>query len=219
MTVICKPPGSCHRVSSTRLFPISAGWAAMMESPVRALFAMLVRLHDLKETGLPIGVVAFNGIRDEDQSRRFADLPRQGPHEAAQAENIARGAGLANYDQVLVLVGNFHARKGAVNQQGVQFDPMAKRLAQYGRIVSLDMRYAAGSSWNCVLKSGVRAEPGKPLATDSMDCGNHPTNGSPDLRRAPFIELAPSNQGSSGEYDGFFWVGPISGSPPFAPGK
>lgn len=193
-------------------------WGSKDGVASEAMFVMLVRLHALKERGLPIGVVAFNGIKDEDQSKRFADLLGQGPHEAAQAENIARAAALADYDRVLVLVGNFHARKDRIERRGAQFDPMAKRLAQHGKTVSLDMRYAEGSSWTCVMKSGLKVEPGKPVTADSLDCGSHPTKGSPDLRRDPFIELDPvSTDGPNGKYDGFFWVGAISGSPPFAP--
>ncbi|HEY0624715.1 hypothetical protein [Sphingomonas sp.] len=184
-----------------------------------AMFAMLVRLHGLKESGLPIGVVAFNGVKDEDQAKRFADLPGQGPHEAAQAENIAQAARLANYDRTLVLVGNFHARKDSIEWRGVQFDPMAKRLARHGKTVTLNMLYAAGSNWSCVLKPGAKVEPNRPITADLLDCGNHLTKGSPDLGRAPFIELDPARSGSTGDYDGFFWVGPISGSAPFAPDR
>lgn len=180
-----------------------------------AMFDMLVQMHDLKETGLPLGVVAFNGLKDEEQARRFADLPGQGPHEAAQAENIAQAIASGAHDRVLILVGNFHARKDRVERRGAQFDPMARRLAQMGKTITLDMRYGDGSSWNCILKPGVKPEPGKPVTAESLDCGNHATRGNADLDRPPFIELgATSSDGPAGAFDGFFWVGPIEGSQP-----
>ena len=175
---------------------------------------MLVRLHNLKADGFPVDVVAFNGSKGGETSQRFADLPGQGPHEAEQADNIAHASNASNYDRVLVLVGNFHARKGTVAWRGVQFDPMAKRLALYGATLSLNMRYAEGTSWNCVLKPSA-ARDAKPVTSDSLDCGHHPTRGSPDLGPYPFIELTTaSGAGQVADYDGFFWVGQISGSPP-----
>ncbi|PQM26917.1 hypothetical protein CVO77_18250 [Sphingopyxis lindanitolerans] len=196
---------------------LEIGWRGRKDGVAsRAMFDMLVRLHDLKERGLPVRIVAFNAPRDEEQSRRFADLPGQGPHEAGQAENIAQAANGLEYDRVLVLAGNFHARKGSVTWRGVQFDPMARRLTQYGTTITLNMRFAEGTSWNCVLKPSAN-QGGKPVTDQSLDCGNHPTRGSADLGPVPFIALASaSDADQSGDYDGYFWVGPIRGSPPAA---
>lgn len=193
------------------------GWVGRQDGVAsEAMFAMLVRLHDLKEKGLPVGIVAFNGDRDEAQSKRFADLAGQGPHEAAQAENIAQATQRANYDRVLVLVGNFHAKKQSVEWGGFRFDPMAVRLNDYGHTLSLNMRYAAGTSWNCVRKAATAVNGEKPRTDEGLDCGNHQTRGSEDLDRPPFIELDAAEKGATGDYDGFFWVGPITSSPPIA---
>lgn len=191
------------------------GWRGRSDGVAsEAMFAMLVRLHNLKAQGFPVDVVAFNGPKDGEKSQRFADLPGQGPHEAEQADNIAQASNASDYDRVLVLVGNFHARMGAVTWRGVQFDPMAKRLALYGTTLSLNMRYAEGTSWNCVLKPST-TQNDKPVTDDALDCGNHVTRGSPDLGPHPFIELSAASGASQvADYDGFFWVGRISGSPP-----
>ncbi|HEX8062893.1 MAG TPA: hypothetical protein VF535_06725, partial [Allosphingosinicella sp.] len=109
------------------------GWAGRKDGVAsQAMFELLLRLHRLKERGRRIDVVAFNGARDAEQRERFKDLPGQGPHEAAQAENVRRAAEAKRYDHVLVLVGNLHARKQPVTRGGMSFEPMAMRLAPAG---------------------------------------------------------------------------------------
>lgn len=195
------------------------GWAGRRDGVAsEAMFAMLVKAHELKERGLSISIVAFNGARDAEQARRFADLPGQGPHEAAQADNIAVAASSGDYDRVLVLVGSLHARTDEVERGGVRFEPMARRLARSGTTVSLEMRYGAGTAWNCFLKQGVTVVPGQPLSPDALDCANHSGGGNAALEAAPFIGFSPPpGLVTEGEYDGFFWVGPISGSAPLRP--
>ncbi|HEX8307527.1 MAG TPA: hypothetical protein VF645_03820 [Allosphingosinicella sp.] len=185
----------------------------------QAMFELLVRLHQLKARGRRIDIVAFNGARDDSQRERFKDLPGQGPHEAAQAENIRRAAEAGRYDHVLVLVGNLHARKQPVTRSGVSFEPMAMRLAPAEAITSLNMAGAAGTQWNCKLKPGVQLRPGQPLPPGSMDCGSHPVRGHADLRQPPFVALG-ALPGSENDpaYDGFYWLGPVNGSPPAVPG-
>jgi hypothetical protein len=185
----------------------------------QAMFELMVRLHQLKERGRRIDVVAFNGARDDEQRERFKHLPGQGPHEAAQAENVRRAAQARPYDHVLVLVGNLHARKQPVTRGGVSFEPMAMRLAPAAAITSLNMAGAAGTTWNCRLKPGVKLQPGQPLPQGSLDCGSHPSRGRPDLGRPPFVGLGalPGSENDAA-YDGFYWVGPVSGSPPAVPG-
>lgn len=194
------------------------GWARRQDGVAsRAMFAMLVDLHKLKEKGLPIAVVAFNGDRDAAQGKRFADLAGQGPHEAAQAENIAQAAERGNYSRVLVLVGNFHAGKQRVDWDGLRFDPMAARLSGYGNTLTLNMHYAAGTSWACIRETASVASGEKPPTEDSPTCGLHLMRGNADLNRSPFIAVTPSTEGDPvPNYDGFFWVGAITGSPPLA---
>lgn len=183
-----------------------------------AMFELLTRLHALKSDGARIDVVGFNGARDEVQRERFKDLPGQGPHEAAQAENIRLAAEAKAYDRVLVLVGNLHARKRPVVRGNVSFEPMAMRLAPSGEITSLVMKHGPGTTWSCRLKPGVVLQAGKPLPANSLDCGNHSTRGIPDLGKPPFVGLG-SLPGADPDpaYDGFFWIGPVTGSPPAIP--
>jgi hypothetical protein len=197
------------------------GWAGRQDGVAsEAMFAMLVRLHALKSRGERIDVVAFSGIRDQAQGARFKDLPGQGPHEAAQAENIRVAAEGRPYDHVLVLVGNLHARKRPVEGRGVVYEPMAMRLAPAAAITSLNMTYAAGTMWNCLMKPGSAFEPGKPPPPGAIDCASHATHGVVDLHRSPFIGLgALPGLDVDDAYDGFFWLGEVSGSPPAIPAK
>jgi hypothetical protein len=195
------------------------GWAGRYDGVAsEAMFALLVRLHELKSRGRRIDVVAFNGARDEAQRARFSDLPGQGPHEAAQAENIRRAAEAKRYDHVLVLVGNLHARKQPVERRGAAYEPMAMRLAPAAAITSLNMAHAGGTLWNCLLRPGTVIEPGKPLPPSAIACASHVARSPVNLHRVPFIGIGtPPHGDSTGAYDGFFWLGEVSGSPPAVP--
>ena len=181
----------------------------------KAMFDLIVQLHVLKERGLPVSITAFNGPKDEAQARKFADLPGQGPHEARQAENIADAANAAKPDITLVLVGNLHAARTPIEGRGPAYDPMARRLTAYGKVVSLDMSYGSGSAWNCILRPEFKPVPGKPIPPDQIRCAAYPAKGNADFKGAPFIRLmsAESRKGQN-DYDGLFWVGATSASPP-----
>lgn len=197
----------------------AAGWSGRRDGVAsKAMFQLLVDLHALKAAGAEIGIAAFNGEKDDEQRRRFAKLPGQGPHEAAQAENIVTAFHASKYDMALILVGGLHARKRAVEAVGVMFEPMAMRLVDAGAVISLRMKSAGGAAWNCGLKAGYKPEPGKPIRDDAIDCADHQVLPDPDFRGGPHVSLAPdAKQGVSSDYDGYFWVGEVSGSPPAIP--
>jgi hypothetical protein len=196
------------------------GWKGRNDGVAsEAMFELLTRLHALKSDGARIDVVGFNGPRDEVQRERFKGLPGQGPHEAAQAENIRLAAQAKAYDHVLVLVGNLHARKRPVVRGSVSFEPMAMRLAAPHLVTSFVMKHGPGTTWSCRLKPGVVLEPGKPLPPNSLDCASHSTRGGPKLDKPPFVALGSlPGEDPDPAYDGFFWVGPVTGSPPAMPG-
>lgn len=180
-----------------------------------AMLEMVVRAHSLKSQGAPISVVAFNGARDDAQRARFAHFPGQGPHEAAQAENIALAAEAGEFDRVIVLVGNLHAMRSEVSTGGTTFEPMALKLEQYGSVIGLKMLQAPGTSWSCRLQPGFKFVAGEPLPPDAIQCAEHPSGATGEFDREPFIALpdADSEEAVAG-FDGFFWVGPITASPP-----
>lgn len=187
---------------------LNAGWRGRPDGVAsEAMFTMVRDLHRLRLEGYSIDIVAFNGTRDADQRARFVDLPSQGPHEAAQAENIAMAARAGSYDRVLVLVGNLHAMKQPYNIGRGPFDPMARRLEAYGSVVSLRMKHGGGTAWNC-----------------QRDCGVHQAKAIGSFEREPFVTLHGKSKRRDeavdwldAYFDGFYWVGPIFASPPKAP--
>lgn len=183
-----------------------------------AMLALLVRLHGLRADGKRVDVVLFNGAKDDVQRARFATLPAQGPHEAAQAENIRTAANAGHYDHVLVLTGSLHARKDPVTGRGPAFLPMAMQLAPAAATTSLRFYAGAGTMWNCMRKPDAILKPGQPITSDMIDCGKHAVRGVTTLSGPPFLALgAPAGVTPEGAYDGYIWLGPISGSPPAVP--
>jgi hypothetical protein len=182
----------------------------------RAMLELLVELHALKESGATVDVVGFNGARDEAQRARFADLPMQGPHEAAQAENIRIANANGRYDRVLVLVGGLHARKQRYELQGVAFEPMAMKLAPASETLSLRMIYGTGTAWNCQLSEDASVAPGEPVYSTDLSCAIHPLEGREGMRGAPAVGLWPTDWQNDGDdaWDGYAWVGTAHASPP-----
>jgi hypothetical protein len=180
-----------------------------------AMRSLVERAHVLKSRGAQIDIVAFNGARDDDQRERFADLSGQGPHEAAQAENIANAADAADYDAVIVLVGNFHAKKDTVAVGNATFETMASRLEQYGSVISLNYASAGGTSWNCQAREDFEFIPGQPIPEGAIVCGSYSSGGSPDLGLEPFIALSPfPGRAATPMFDGYFWLGHTTASAP-----
>jgi hypothetical protein len=200
---------------------LKQGWADETDGRgSEAMRDMLIRLHAIKSTGMPIAIVAFNGDRDDAQRTKFARLPGQEPHEAAQAENIRAAVAAGRYDRVLVLTGNVHAQKMPIERRGTVFRPMAMHLAPAAQVVSLNMATAGGASWNCKMRAGYKPVPGQPIGADAIECAAHPLRADAELELPPFVSLKPlPGEPVTPSYDGIFWLGPISASPPVIPSR
>ena len=195
-----------------------AGWEGRSDGVAsEAMALMLSELHPLRENRRGIGVVAFNGFVDPAQKARFAHLPGQGAAEAAEAENIISAANAGDFDVVIVLVGTLHARRDTVEIGGARIAALAGQLSQAGATLGLEMRYAAGTSWNCTLRDDFDPAAGKPVTSGDVDCDNHPTTGNAQYGRSPFVHLYEAGQDPQRmhRFDGFFWVGPVTGSSPW----
>lgn len=180
-----------------------------------AMFDLVAHARRLREDGFKVGVTAFNGAKDDEQRERFAKLPAQGPHEAAQAQNIFEAAEAGGYTRVIVLVGSFHARKAKTSLGGVEMEPMAVKLARMGPTVSLVMEHAPGSTWACQARDDFEFVPGKPIPADAISCQEHPAGGKRGVTREAHMGLGALGGGKAREgFDGYFWVGPVSASPP-----
>lgn len=185
-----------------------------------AMLRLVLAAHALKEAGAAIDIVAFNGARDDAQAARFADLPGQGAHEAAQAENIADAAARKGYDRVIILVGSLHAEIApvTVGSSGAAFEPMAMRLAAYGSVLSLDMQHAGGTAWGCRTRPDRTLVPGEEVTDDMIRCAAYAYKSDGAYDRPPFIDISQAAaEASGGRYHGMFWVGAITASPPAFP--
>lgn len=171
-----------------------------------AMLALLDKLHALSLAGKKIDILAFNP--DRTQEKPWAELPAQAAHEAGQAANIAAAASKDNYDDVLILVGNAHAQKKPIGSSGVSYEPMAMRLARAARVLTLEEKYASGTTWNCVFKRSEGA------ARMESDCGLREIGGDPTPRRTQVGFWTKPKTGWDSGYDGYFWFPVVNGSPP-----
>jgi hypothetical protein len=184
-----------------------------------AMLEMLLQLHAAKEGGAQISLVAFNGFRDSAQRLRLERSGSgQGPHEAAQAENILDAARAGTFDHILILVGEMHARKAELDIGGARFPSMAMHLQGAGAVTSLMMGWSGGSMWGCTLKAGALTSAQQPITDNLVECGSHEREGQDypgDTQRIVLGEI-PGATGS-GAFDGYYWLGTISASPPAFP--
>jgi hypothetical protein len=197
----------------------SRGWSGRRDGVGSvAMLEMLSKLHTLKESGAKLSLVAFNGFSDDTQRLRLDTPGSQAGHEAGQAENIKNAAQRDKFDYTLVLVGKLHARKKDVVDVGPEFQPMATHLQKAGKLVSLAMLSADGTAWNCTLKEDIELGPDQKISTDMLDCGNHSLSGKAGLHaKQTMIVGWPAGEANAGGYDGYYWLGAVSGSPPARP--
>lgn len=184
----------------------------------KAMLDMLSGLQRLNAATGKVSIVAFNGYRDEAQRKRLEPLGRQAGHEAAQAENIAAATHMSAAEVTLVLVGNLHARKKPVERRGQSYDPMAMYLNRSGPLVALNMVYSGGTAWNCQMKADAKPASMMQITDDMVECANHPVAGMAGKTSEPYMAIgSTSDIDFGGLYDGYYWLGAISGSGPAVP--
>jgi hypothetical protein len=168
-----------------------------------SMLALLQRLRGYRRSGVPIDVFFFD-------DRNRSGLER----DEAMADYISRERQRAPSDIYLVLVGNYHARKVV----GAPWDPkmrwMASFLSERERgLLTLDYRNLPGSAWMCLQKDGGGGE----------ICGSNLVKGSTASvvysssrrsRSERTVNLKPNPQLG---YDGVYWVGELTASPPAFP--
>jgi hypothetical protein len=197
----------------------SAGWSGRRDGVGSvSMLEMLTQLHSLKARGAKLSLVAFNGFSNDAQRLRLDTPGSQAGHEAAQAENIKHAAQQGKFDYTLVLVGKLHARKKGVVNVGPAFEPMAMHLQKAGKLVSLAMLSADGTAWNYILNENISLGPDDKVTTDMLDCGNHKLLGTANLHKEQKIVVGwPPGETNDGNYDGYYWLEGVTGSPPARP--
>ncbi len=175
------------------------------------------RAHDRNEllsgpfwNGLPDGrtsVAMLELIEDIRKKRRqgcdleivaFDSAPHGPARERDMAETLVARFRQGEYAQLVVLVGNLHARRTRGVPWDPEWTPMAAHMVEKLEVVTLDFRSASGEAWNC--------------RNDPPDCGPHPLPGR-DRGRDVFIDVEASSDPSR-LYDGIFYIGRPNASPP-----
>ena len=148
----------------------------------RSSAAMASLLEEVRR--LRVRVVAYDPVEPEDRDARMAVRLA-----ALRAESPA--------SLILVLSGNLHNRTAVGVPWDAAYQPMGWHLAQRKiPLVSLEVTYAAGTTWMCE-------------TPDAVSCGAHQLGGK-DRGAAPVVRLGtelPHVQGT-------LYVGPLSASPP-----
>ncbi len=176
-----------------------------------SMISMLTKLHALKADGADIDIVAFNGARDAAQLEKFSDLPGQEPHESAQAYNIRIAAAERDYRHVVVLVGGVHAAKHEFSFGGEPWKAMALKLAPDDEVISLVQRDSGGDAWNCRMPDEVD---GEHLKAEDIQCAPFETFADDGIDGEARMAFWAENDTVDERYDGYFFLGPTTASPP-----
>lgn len=153
----------------------------------QAMLDMVMRLRDLKSSGYEISVAPF---QRSVSLEKMADS--QTHYEKAMAQSILDIEAQGDYDLVLILVGNIHARNIEINSR-IFLEPMAMHLPK-DKILTLNMVSNGGAAWNC--RGG--------------ECGEHAL-----ANNAPSEELGIVLDSELAKgYDGVFNIGIGSSSEP-----
>lgn len=171
-------------------------WSVHDGRSSEAILLLLNRLADLRANGADVSVFAFDAHGEEWVSADSREIAR----DAAMAKHVDEAA--AGYDgAVLLLTGGFHARKEPFSLGDLHFVPMATGITSRP-VLSLEMRHAGGSGW---MIGEVDGEPFK----GAIVLNNLLPEGLPV--RAFRLESP------SAAYDGIYFTGPITASPPAFP--
>ena len=163
-----------------------------------AMLKLLQDVADLRGAGMavePFGFDSTTGQVGEDLNAFVF-----GGRDAAMAENVDTES--ANFEgAIILLVGNVHARKTQVEYDGRGYLPMAGKI-ESRPTVSLNMYFQTGTAWVHMIRNGESTQ-GETEFSSGLG---------PDTPVRAF-DLSESPHG----YDGVYYTGPITASPPAFP--
>lgn len=152
-----------------------------------AVFNLINRIKKMRATGKAVQLAAIDVGTPQNGA--------QSTRNEAMAANIKNVMLKAPNAKIIVFLGRMHARKAAR-----QLDKSVASYLDPSIRISLTMAYESGSAWNC--KSSSQG-----YGCDVNSVSSALPSALPG-RHQPFV-IAPST-----EFDGYFYVGPISASPP-----
>jgi hypothetical protein len=158
-----------------------------------AMVRLLETMRKLERSGRSVRVVAFDG-----------GYASRGDRDAGMARTLIRSVPTkeAARSITLILAGNRHAR---TDNPGT----MAWHLRQaFPTLVSLNLTHAGGSTWTCTFDMASATRPGE---RPRVVCGVNAVGGS-DRGAQRFVDRGGTR--STPGYDGIFYVGKVSASPP-----
>lgn len=169
----------------------------------RSSAATLQLLRDLallRAAGVDVSVFAFDGVWSVD--RRDDEDWGTVTRDAKMAEAV--DAAVMDFPgAVFVLTGGFHARKQAFAFGSGQFVPMATGITARP-VLALEMRHAGGTAWMIGEVDGQPFE-GVLSLTNRLPEG------------VPVRAFVFGDQAASEDWDGAYYTGPITASPPAFP--
>lgn len=179
-----------------------AMWGVHDGRSSEAVLDLLNQISDWRLDGHRVSVFAFDAEPEEWVSSKNQSIAR----DEAMAKQVDQH--LSDFDgAVILLTGEFHARKAAFKFADQSFIPMASLIKQRP-VLSLAMRYGAGDAWVNVSVENADGTIENSVGAFKM-FGNI---GDDDARRVfKIIENEP------GDFDGHYFTGPISSSPPAFP--
>jgi hypothetical protein len=160
-----------------------------------AMLGMLESLRSLRSGGAALRVTLIDSLQEP---------PVTGPaRDRAMATRLKEAMAAAPKDLFLVLTGNIHTRIGRGTPWDKDYEPMGFVLSQLApgyRLAALDVQYTGGTAWFC-------------LGELAASCAVHEVRGGAPPATPPVTQLAHlSPEG----YNGFYFVGRLTASPPAA---
>ncbi len=161
-----------------------------------AMLLLLQKLADLRAGGVDVSVFAFDSGTQETASAANVNIAR----DAAMARHVNES--VAGYEgAVLLLTGDFHARKRAFSFDEYEFVPMATGVT-VRPVLSLQMLHAGGSAW---MMGEVDGAPFKgEMKLDNFLPADAPVRA---------FSLEPAREAN----DGVYYTGPVTVSRPAFP--
>lgn len=175
-------------------------WTSLDGRGTAAVLNLLKQVGQWRADGHEVSVFAFDAM----VKGPFSPAAR----DTAMAENVDQA--LSGFDGVAVLfTGSFHAQKQPFEYAGETFTPMASMI-RVRPVLALEMLHGGGEAW---VNASIEQEDG--TLVDSIGPLKMGPNGPTDSA-ARTITLTSRTPES---YDGAFFTGPITASPPAFPGR